>query len=139
MQQDNISTQRLEINGTALSKKKTKHMQVRYFFIQDRIKNGDINIDHCGTDKMVADYSTKPLQGKKFEYFRAMIMGFDMDSIDGKPVTWEKLLESASVSPRSVLQIVSLVSSLNAASSVRTCTDTYVQKEQRLRKEVKSV
>ena len=69
LQQDNISAQRLEIIGTGSSGKRTKHMRVRYFFIQDRIKVGDVSIDHCGTDEMIADYFTKPLQGRKFEYF----------------------------------------------------------------------
>ena len=64
-------------------------MRVRYHFIQDRIKKGDIQIEHCGTDKMIANYFTKPLQGRKFEYFRALIMGFDLVLTDGKRVTWE--------------------------------------------------
>ena len=65
IQQDNISSQRLELNSTGSSGKITKHTRVRYFFIQDRIKKGDINVEHCRTDEMIADYFTKPLQGKK--------------------------------------------------------------------------
>ena len=33
-----------------------------------------LEIDYCLTDNMVADYFTKPLQGKKFFQFRKTIM-----------------------------------------------------------------
>ena len=36
---------------------------------------GELRIFHCTTDKMVADYFTKPLQGVKFREFRDMILG----------------------------------------------------------------
>ena len=36
----------------------------------------------CGTNDMVADYLTKPLQGEKFRGFRNMILGLD----DGAPI-----------------------------------------------------
>ena len=41
---------------------------------------------------MWEDYFTKPLQGRKFEYFRALIMGFAMKLSDGKEVTWENFV-----------------------------------------------
>ena len=104
LQQDNISAQRLEINGTASSGKRTKHIRVRYFFIRDRIQNGDLSIDHCGTDEMWADYFTKPLQGRKFEYFRALIMGFDMKSSDGKEVTWENFVGKRDTPPKECVE-----------------------------------
>ena len=37
--------------------------------LHDRIKNGELEIEYCPTDDMVADYFTKPLQGKKFLQF----------------------------------------------------------------------
>ena len=49
-------------------------MNIRYFFITDRIKKGDLHIEYCPTDNMVADFLTKPLQGKKFLRFRKVIM-----------------------------------------------------------------
>ena len=68
--------------------KKNETYESKVFFIQDRIKVGDVSIDHCGTDEKIADYFTKPLQGRKFEYFRAVIMGFDLHSTDRNMVTW---------------------------------------------------
>ena len=45
-----------------------------YFFITDQIKKGDLHIEYCPTDNMVADFFTKPLQGKKFLKFRKVVM-----------------------------------------------------------------
>ena len=73
--QDNKSAILLEKNGKASSGKRTKHLNVRYFFIKDRSDNGELKIEYCPTDDMVADYFTKPLQGNKFIKFRKEIMG----------------------------------------------------------------
>ena len=74
MYQDNQSAILLDNNGRASSSKRTKHLNIRYFFITDRIKKGDLNIEYCPTNNMVADFFTKPLQGKKFLQFRKLIM-----------------------------------------------------------------
>ena len=68
--QDNFSTMRLENNGRGSSGKKTRHIKVRYFFVTDRIAKGDMRVEHCPTDMLIADYYSKPLQGKKFKIFR---------------------------------------------------------------------
>ena len=74
MYQDNQVAILTENNGRASSSKRTKHPNIRYFFITDRIKKGDLHIEYCPTDNMVADFFTKPLQGKKFIQFRKLIM-----------------------------------------------------------------
>ena len=66
MYQDNQSAILLENNGRSSSSKRNKHLNVRYLFITDRIKKGDLHIEYCPTDNMVADFFTKPLQGKTF-------------------------------------------------------------------------
>jgi hypothetical protein len=40
-------------------------------------KKGNVLIDFCPTDDMIADYMTKPLQGAKFLKFKKLIMGHD--------------------------------------------------------------
>jgi hypothetical protein len=52
-----------------------KHIEIRYFFVTDRINRGKITPEWCLTDKMVADFMTKPLQGKQFIKFHDIIMG----------------------------------------------------------------
>ena len=73
--QDNKSSILLETNGKASSGKRTKHINIRYFFITDRVKKGDVSVVWCPTGDMIADYATKPLQGSLFKKFRDQIMG----------------------------------------------------------------
>ena len=70
MYQDNQSAILLKNNGRASSSIRTKHLNITYFFITDRIKEGELKIEYCPTDDMVADFFTKPLQGKKLIQFR---------------------------------------------------------------------
>lgn len=72
--QDNQSAMLLERNGVRSSSKRTKHINVRYFFIADRIADGDLCVAYCPTLEMIADYFTKPLQGKLFIKLRDLIM-----------------------------------------------------------------
>ena len=53
-------------------------MGVKYkiFLVTDHIEKGDLTVKYCPTDKMLGDFYTKPLQGKKFSDFRKEIMGF---------------------------------------------------------------
>ena len=39
------------------------------------MKRGDVTIEYCPTEDMIADFLTKPLQGSLFTRFRNAIMG----------------------------------------------------------------
>ena len=71
---DNKATMLLETNGIYSSSKRTKHINVRYYFIKDKIDKGKVELEYCPTGKMWADFFTKPLQGKDFETFRKEIL-----------------------------------------------------------------
>jgi hypothetical protein len=73
--QDNLSAILLEKNGKASSSKRTKHINVRYYFVTDRIKKGDITVEWCPTGEMTSDFMTKPTQGAAFKKFRDRLMG----------------------------------------------------------------
>mmetsp|Transcript_35752 Transcript_35752/g.72576 ORF Transcript_35752/g.72576 Transcript_35752/m.72576 type:complete len:186 (+) Transcript_35752:173-730(+) len=73
--QDNKSAMLLAKNGKASSSKRTKHINIRYFFITDRIAKGEVKVEWCPTAEMIGDYMTKPLQGALFRKFRDIIMG----------------------------------------------------------------
>jgi hypothetical protein len=73
--QDNKSLIQLEQNGKTLSGKHTRHINIKYFFITDRVNIKEISIGWCPTNKMVADFMTKPLQGSHFHNLRDYIMG----------------------------------------------------------------
>jgi len=72
--QDNQSAILLEKNGQKSSSKWTKHLNCHYFFISDQIKKGYMSVDYCPTTEMIADFFTKPLQGKLFVKCRNAIM-----------------------------------------------------------------
>jgi len=75
--QDNKSAILLEKNGRASSGKRTRHINIRYFFVKDRVDSKEIKIEHCPTEDMIADYFTKPLQGALFIKLRNLIMNVD--------------------------------------------------------------
>jgi hypothetical protein len=80
--QDNTSAILLETNGKASSTKRTKHIKVKYFYIKDKIEQGEIALEHCPTDQMWTDINTKPKQGAVFREFRGQVMGIPADYTD---------------------------------------------------------
>ena len=72
--QDNKSTMLLANNGRASAGKRSRHLDIRYFFVTDYANKGDINIKFCPTDAMTADFMSKSLHGKKFLKFKKEIM-----------------------------------------------------------------
>ena len=86
--QDNQSAIRLENNGRASAGQKSRHINIRYFFIKDRIASGGLRVVHCPTSVMLADFYTKPLQGVLFQRFRAVILGYDhISSLEAEYIT----------------------------------------------------
>ena len=54
---------------------KSRHIHIRYFFTKDVLKRENMSVEHCATEDMIADFYTKPLQGKQFYRWRNLIMG----------------------------------------------------------------
>ena len=73
--QDNQAAIRLMENGFT-SSSRTRHIDIRYFFIKDRIENGDIKIEYLHTKQMIADFLTKPLVGELFYRLRDLLLGY---------------------------------------------------------------
>ena len=73
--QDNQSTILLEKNGRNSCTGNTRHIDIRYFFVKDRVDKKEMKIIYCPTECMLADYLTKPLSGSLFRLFRDIIMG----------------------------------------------------------------
>ena len=87
--QDNQSAMLLETNGRGSSSKRTRHMNIRYFFVADCQARNQVIITYCPTDDMIGDFFTKPLGGIKFRRFRNIIMNCDVD--DYGPVNIDEL------------------------------------------------
>jgi hypothetical protein len=71
--QDNMSTMALAKNGRSNSDR-TRHINIRYFFVKDRVEQGDVKIEYMPTGDMVADMLTKPLQGSLFARLRDLLL-----------------------------------------------------------------
>ena len=65
--QDNISTQLLMKNGGFSSGKEKKHIKAKFFFIKDRVDDGEMQVINCLSENMWADVLTKPLRGMAFK------------------------------------------------------------------------
>ena len=74
--QDNMSTIKFEKNGRNSCGSKSKHIHNRYFWIKDRLESDNIQVIHCPTAAMLADFLTKPLQGSLFRKLRDVILGY---------------------------------------------------------------
>jgi hypothetical protein len=84
--QDNISTQLLIKNGKMSSRKKTNHIKAKFFFIKDRVDNGEIRVKDSPTEEMWADIMTKPLQGTAFRVMRAELMNCPVNYEDPEEI-----------------------------------------------------
>jgi hypothetical protein len=73
LHQDNKSAILLETNGKRSSSKRTRAINIRYFFIADQVDKCNIEIKYCPTNQMIGDFFTKPLKCKKFVFFRDLI------------------------------------------------------------------
>jgi hypothetical protein len=72
--QDNMSAILLEKNGQASCGKRTRHINIRYFFIKDRVAKQELRIEYCPTEDMLSDLLTKPLQGSQFRKLRDRVL-----------------------------------------------------------------
>ena len=85
--QDNMSTMLLANNGRASSSKRTRHINIHYFFITDRIGRREVAVKYCPTDDMIADFYTKPLNGSKFCKFCNLIKNCDDNADDDRLIS----------------------------------------------------
>lgn len=65
--QDNMSCMALQDKGRSTSKR-TRHINIRYFWTKEQCDNGEIAIVHRATELMgAANVMTKPIQGNQFQ------------------------------------------------------------------------
>ena len=78
IEQEITNVIQLERNGWKLSNKRSKHINVQYFYITDRLKAGDISkIIYKPTEDIESYYLTKALQGMAFHTHCKTLMGLD--------------------------------------------------------------
>jgi hypothetical protein len=65
---DNQSCMRLSKNPVFHDR--SKHIEIKYYFICDKVQEGEVKIQYISTDEQVANILTKPLSRIKFAYLR---------------------------------------------------------------------
>ena len=122
---DNESKIRMLVNGKASCTPNSKHVAIKYFWCTDCIKKGKISVRHCPTDKMLADYMSKPLQGKLFISFRNMLMGWQhISSLFNIFSSTEKRVESngcLAVKPMNVKMMYAEMVRVTTAVEAQDC------------------
>ena len=75
MYEDNMSAMHLAKNGRSNSSR-TRHIAIRYFFITDRIRSGEVELHYVNTRDQIADILTKPLQGQLVRRLRQLLLNW---------------------------------------------------------------
>eukprot|EP00253_Pinus_taeda_P033335 PITA_33335 len=65
---DNSSA--IALSKNSVFHKRMKHIDTRFHYIRELVRNGEIVLEHCRTQEQVADILTKPLDQKSFEVLR---------------------------------------------------------------------
>ena len=69
--EDNQSA--IELSKNPKFHSRTKHIDISYHFVREKVADKQIEVMYCPTEMMVADMLTKGLAKVKFEQFRDMI------------------------------------------------------------------
>ncbi|CAJ2640974.1 unnamed protein product [Trifolium pratense] len=68
---DNSSS--IKVSKNPIMHGRMKHIDVRYYFLRDLVKDGILELKHCSTSDQIADAMTKPLKLESFTKFREML------------------------------------------------------------------
>ena len=68
--QDNRSAINLLNNCREISGERTRHFCIRLFHVKYLIGNEEVKVMSCPTERIIADYDSKPLVGGKLKMFR---------------------------------------------------------------------
>ena len=55
------------------SSKRSRHINIKYFYLKDKVDREELELEYLPTDEMIADVLTKPLQGEKFRVLRSRL------------------------------------------------------------------
>ena len=50
--------------------KRTKHIDIRYHFVREKVEDGQVVLEYISTKDMLADIMTKPITAMQFEVLR---------------------------------------------------------------------
>ncbi len=65
---------RLAVNGSLSSLNRTNHIKARYYFVKDKIEEGEVDVRYCPTTEMWSDVLNKPNHSTPFKKDHAKLM-----------------------------------------------------------------
>jgi hypothetical protein len=74
--QVNQAAIRMMNGGRNLTSSKSRHINVRHFFLTDRITAGEVTLEYLATADIVANLLTKPLQEEDFRRLRQALLNW---------------------------------------------------------------
>lgn len=63
----------IELAKNPVHHERSKHIDVRFHFIREHVKNGDVEMTHVASRDQVADIFTKPLPAELFNKFKNLL------------------------------------------------------------------
>ena len=81
LHQDNKSAMAMMKAGRPIGEK-SKHINIRHFFVKYRCDSNEISIQYTPTEQMTADILTKPLQGHAFKKHRNKLLNYQLELTD---------------------------------------------------------
>ena len=67
------NTSAINISKNPVQHSNTKHIEIRYHFLCDHVKKGNIALEFIYTDDQIADIFPKPLARERFEKRRVAL------------------------------------------------------------------
>jgi hypothetical protein len=118
---DNLSSNQLAKNPVFHAR--TKHIEVHYHFVWERVLSGEVELQHVSTDRQIADIFTKPLGLDKLRQFSGTLglRHLDVPNLSGREETKPNDSDSESRSEKAETE----KAESEKAESDRRCDSTH--------------
>ena len=73
------NTSAIAITQNPVLHSRTKHIDVRFYFIRDHVEKKNVRIEYVGTEKQLADIFTKPLNEARFIQLKTELGMIEME------------------------------------------------------------
>ena len=90
---DNLNN--IQLAKTPVFHARTKHIEMHYHFVRERVLSGEVELQYVPTDRQTADIFTKPLGLEKLRQFSGALglRHLDVPNLRGRPVSKDQARE----------------------------------------------
>ena len=76
------NTSAINLSKKPIQHSRTKHIDIRHYFLRDRAQNGDISLEFVDTNNQLTNIFTKPLNEERLNFIK-----HDLGMIDGSTLS----------------------------------------------------